>query len=167
MDDIGAVSWGMLVEELFGVVTSGAGVASGALEIGALAFGVETGPLLVDWARTGLAKPIRASDATVIISLFMDFTPIAGLGRDPCLSYKQAIAMFGSGPEPALSGRTSGSMEIARTDLELALVLAGPEHLVGPGMGHVQLMLPIEVAQFRAEIDQVLGDQMQHDAFAL
>ena len=107
-DDIGAVSCGILVEELFGAVMSGADVALGALELGADALGVEIGPLLLDWARTGLANPIRASDATVIISLFMDFTPVAGLGCGPCLSCKQAGPGFGSGA--LLNGnRASGS----------------------------------------------------------
>ena len=60
-DDIGAVSWGALIEELFGAVTSGLGVAAGAVVAG-----------LADWAKTGLAKAISATEAAVIINLFMD-----------------------------------------------------------------------------------------------
>jgi hypothetical protein len=85
LDDIGALgamSMGILVEELFGAVTPGAGVALGAVAVG----GAEAGPLLLDCASTGFAIAIKASEPTVIINLFMDCTPTTGPGRGPCLS---------------------------------------------------------------------------------
>jgi hypothetical protein len=57
----GAVSCGIVVEELFGAVTEEFGETAGALDC------ASAGPA---------AMPIRASDAAVAINLFMDFTPI-------------------------------------------------------------------------------------------
>jgi hypothetical protein len=65
LDDIGAVSFGALIEELFGAVMSVLGVAAGALTPGAEVDG------LAVWARTGVANAIRATEAAVIINLFM------------------------------------------------------------------------------------------------
>jgi hypothetical protein len=87
LDDIGAMSWGALIEELFGAVMAGPGIVRGA---------DVAGPLLVDCANTGLATAIKATEQTVIINLFMDLTPIAETGLWPMPTFPTGIPGFGS-----------------------------------------------------------------------